>query len=85
MTNDDTPKTNETDADRLLLLDRIADRLPEINLDEHEVAWHQLPDGAPALLVDGGGMVDDPRSPILVSVGSDRESDSVEAWLKLAD
>jgi hypothetical protein len=56
MNTDDTPETNEIDDDRLLLLDRISDRLPDINLDEHEVAWHQLPDGSPALLVDGGGM-----------------------------
>ncbi len=56
MNNDDTPEISETDADRLLLLDRISERLPEIDLDEHEVAWHQLPDGASALLVDGGGL-----------------------------
>lgn len=57
MNNDDaTPEISETDDDRLLLLDRIGERLPEIDLDEHEVAWHELPDGAPALLVDGGGL-----------------------------
>lgn len=47
---------DETDDDRLLLLDRIADRMPDLNLDEHEVAWHRLPDGSEALLVDGGGL-----------------------------
>jgi hypothetical protein len=54
-TNDDTG-LNETDADRLELLDRIAERLPEINLDKREVSWMTLPDGHPALLVDGGGI-----------------------------
>jgi hypothetical protein len=29
--------------------------LPEIKLDEHEVGWTKMPDGAPALCVDGGG------------------------------
>ena len=30
--------------------------MPEVNLDEHEIAWHQLPDGSQALLVNGGGI-----------------------------
>lgn len=55
MTSDDTPEIDEIDGDMLLLLDRIKERMPEINLDDHQVSWHQMPDGAPALLVDGGG------------------------------
>jgi hypothetical protein len=46
---------NESDADRLLLLDRLADRVPELHLDEQEVEWTKLPDGAEALVVNGGG------------------------------
>jgi len=51
-----TEHTNETDADRLELLDRIADRVPEIKLDEREIEWTTLDDGHEALLVDGGGL-----------------------------
>jgi hypothetical protein len=52
------PESNltDTDTDRLTLLDRIAERVPELALDEHEVAWTALPDGHAALLVDGGGI-----------------------------
>ena len=46
----------ERDADRLAVLDRIADRVPELDLDQHRVDWHELPDGHEALLVDGGGI-----------------------------
>lgn len=55
---------------RPLLLDRIAERLPELDLDDNEVAWHQLPDGAPALLVDGGGL-DGGDGMHLVNAGKD--------------
>ena len=44
------------DADRLELLDRLHDRIPELDLDQHEIDWHRLPDGHDALLVDGGGL-----------------------------
>jgi hypothetical protein len=47
---------NETDSDRLVLLDRIAERVPELDLDRHSVEWTTLPDGHEALLVDGGGL-----------------------------
>ena len=47
---------NPTDADRLDLLDRLAERIPEMKLDRHEIEWTTLPDGAEALLVDGGGI-----------------------------
>jgi hypothetical protein len=46
----------ERDADRLELLDRIAERVPELALDRHSVEWNTLDDGSEALLVDGGGI-----------------------------
>ena len=49
------PESNPTD-DRFALLDRVTDRIPELDLAEHSVAWTTLPDGAEALLVDGGGI-----------------------------
>jgi len=49
---------NERDADRLELPDPIEKRIPELDLDQHEVEWTKLPDGAEALLVDGGGIDD---------------------------
>jgi hypothetical protein len=47
---------NESDADRLELLDRIADHVPELDLARHSVEWMTLEDGHEALLVDGGGI-----------------------------
>jgi hypothetical protein len=47
---------SETDADRLELLDRMAARMPELDLDQHEVVWITLDDGHEALLLDGGGL-----------------------------
>jgi hypothetical protein len=47
---------DRSDADRLKLLDRIADRVPELDLDQNEVEWTTLPDGHEALLVNGGGI-----------------------------
>jgi len=44
------------DIDRLELLDRIADRVPELDLAQQSVEWHELPDGHEALLVNGGGI-----------------------------
>jgi hypothetical protein len=46
---------NDRDADRLELLDRIADRLG-LDLDQHSIDWITLDDGHEALLVDGGGI-----------------------------
>ena len=46
------------DADRLELLDRLEDRLPELDLDANEIAWMTLEDGHEALLVNGGGIED---------------------------
>jgi hypothetical protein len=48
--------TNERDQDRLELLDRIADRIPELDLDRQSVEWTTLDDGHEALLVNGGGI-----------------------------
>jgi hypothetical protein len=47
---------NETDADRLKLLDRIAKRIPDLDLDAQAVEWRTLDDGHEALLVNGGGL-----------------------------
>jgi hypothetical protein len=46
----------ERDADRLELLDRIAERVPELDLSQRSVEWTTLDDGHEALLVDGGGI-----------------------------
>ena len=46
---------DRSDADRLKLLDRIADRVPELDLAQNEVEWTTLDDGHEALLVNGGG------------------------------
>jgi hypothetical protein len=43
-------------ADRFELLDRLAERVPELDLAGHEVEWRQLEDGYEALLVDGGSL-----------------------------
>jgi hypothetical protein len=47
---------DHSDTDRLELLDRIADRVPELDLDQNEVARMTLDDGHEALLVNGGGV-----------------------------
>ena len=44
----------EQDQDRLDLLDRIADRVPELDPEEQSVEWITLDDGHEALLVNGG-------------------------------
>jgi hypothetical protein len=41
--------------DRLKLLDRIAERVPELDLDQQLVEWTTMDDGAEALVVNGGG------------------------------
>ena len=46
---------DRSDADRLELLDRIAERVPELDLDQNEVEWTTMEDGAEALVVNGGG------------------------------
>ena len=48
---------DERDADRLLLLDRLAERVPGLDLDRHETEWTTLPDDdRETLLIDGGGI-----------------------------
>ena len=47
---------DERDADRLKLLDRIAERVPEVDLARDAVEWKTLPDGVEAFLVNGGGI-----------------------------
>ncbi len=44
-----------TDTDRLKLLDRLADRAPELDLAQNEVEWTTPDDGHRALLVNGRG------------------------------
>jgi hypothetical protein len=39
---------NDRDAERLELLDRIAKRIPELDLNRREIEWSTLPDGAEA-------------------------------------
>jgi hypothetical protein len=61
---------DHSDTDRLELLDRIADRVPELDLDQNEVAWMTLDDGHEALLVNGGG-VDGGNGAFFVNGGDD--------------
>jgi len=44
------------DTDRLELLDRMADRVPELDLDRQTIDWTELDDGHQALRVNGGGI-----------------------------
>jgi hypothetical protein len=44
------------DTDRLTLLDRLAERMPDLDLDRRKTEWLSLEDGHEALLVDGGGL-----------------------------
>jgi hypothetical protein len=46
----------DRDADRLKLLDRIAERVPELDLAQRSIEWTTLDDGSEGLLVDGGGI-----------------------------
>lgn len=46
---------DDRDADRLELLDRLADRVG-LDPDKHSIEWTTLDDGHEALLVDGGGL-----------------------------
>ena len=48
---------DERDADRLELLDRLAERIPELDLSKYEVDWIEMPDGAQGLAVAGDPMV----------------------------
>ena len=71
MSNDDTnPDLDPADADRLLLLDRLADRVPDLDLDAQRVEWTTLDDGHQALLVNGGG-VDGGEGAYFANAGED--------------
>jgi hypothetical protein len=60
----------DRDADRLALLDRIALRVPELDLDQQRVEWTSLEDGHEALLVNGGG-IDGGAGAFFVNHGND--------------
>jgi hypothetical protein len=61
--------TDQTDKDRLELLDRIEKRVG-IDLDRHQVEWMTLEDGHEALLVDGGG-IDGGKGAYFANYGED--------------
>ncbi len=60
----------DRDADRLELLDRIGDRVPELDLDQNEIEWTTLDDGHEALLVNGGG-IDGGNGAFFANAGED--------------
>jgi hypothetical protein len=47
---------DRSDTDRLELLDRLADRVPELDLALNHIEWMTLDDGNEAFLVNGGGL-----------------------------
>lgn len=55
ITGDTEATLNETDTDRLLLLNRLEERMPGLDVGQHEVEWTKVPDGAEAVVVEGGG------------------------------
>ena len=50
-----TEDLSPAEADRLELLDRIAERIPWLDLDQESIEWTTLDGGHEALLVNGGG------------------------------
>jgi len=60
----------DRDADRLERLDRIGDRVPELDLDQNEIEWTTLDDGHEALLVNGGG-IDGGNGAFFANAGED--------------
>lgn len=46
---------DERDAERLKLLDRLAERVPGFDLGEHDIEWMTASNGTEVLCVDGGG------------------------------
>ena len=60
------------------LLDRLADQVPELDLDNNEIEWTTLPDGHEALLVTGGGM-DGDSGTFFASCGEDLHAAAVAA------
>jgi hypothetical protein len=51
-------------------LDRIAERIPELDLDQQEIEWTTLDDGHEALLLNGGG-IDGGSGAYFVNAGQD--------------
>jgi hypothetical protein len=47
---------DRSDTDRLRLLDRVAECVPELHLGQQRIEWTTLNDGHEALLVNGGGI-----------------------------
>jgi hypothetical protein len=52
MMTTDIDTDEHDDQDRLELLDRIAERVPELDLDRESIEWRTLPDGNEALFVN---------------------------------
>jgi hypothetical protein len=61
---------NLAEADRFELLDRLAERVPELDLDHERIEWTTLDDGSEALLVNGGG-IDGGDGAYFVNAGDD--------------
>jgi hypothetical protein len=49
-------RMDDCDDDRLELLGRVVERVPELDPDQQSVEWTTLDDGHEALLVNGGGI-----------------------------
>jgi hypothetical protein len=60
---------DQRDRERFELLDRVKDRLG-LDLDQHAIEWSETPDGAQALLVDGGG-IDGGKGAYFANAGDD--------------
>jgi hypothetical protein len=61
---------NDCDQDRLELLDRIAARIPELDLEQQQVEWTTVEERHEALLVNGGGL-DGGKGAYFVNYGED--------------
>ena len=61
---------DRSDTDRLELLDRLAHRVPELDLDQNAIDWMTLDDGHEALLVNGGG-IDGGKGAYFANAGRD--------------
>ncbi len=73
MNTDDlnTEDLNPDDVDRLELLDRLAERMPELDLEHRSLEWIEMPDGAQGLAVDGGGFAGDGTGYTFANAGED--------------
>ena len=61
---------DDRDTDRLVLLDRIVDPLPELDLAQQSVEGTTLDDGHEALLVNGG-WIDGGKGAYFANAGED--------------